>query len=400
MLAISPVDCIDVADLAIDAVVEWLSKDTVEQKRRRHRIAMTQFRRKRKEKQTNLQSECRRLEKQVKQITASFREASACVSSTKSQPTRASLRELMVEIEDLREQNGALQKEIRQRQKYVQVVLQASQPEPGDDEPILPTNDQSGWRVRFPNDEPSFHFHPFNHSTFNAVVDSCFTELSSSPPSISLAGEFLGWKVHHATVTSEFEERTLTARAHFTKRIRCSLQTVFMAMNKEDRDSWPVIVTPLNWGSAAVGCASTVVLQEFDENSSVAVCNVNGDVNLRYIYLAHRSKWTEEICKRVISYAMVISDSEANKRSRSAEANQSEVHWITEGGAHLMLTEVDDNNIDVVYNHWGECDSGLHAQYLFVQWAHYAFHWEQKVLPLKLLEPEHSIVCDEEAFSG
>ncbi|GMF34037.1 unnamed protein product [Phytophthora lilii] len=141
MLAISPVDCIDVADLAIDAVVEWLSKDT----------------------------------KQVKQFTASVREASACVSSTKSQSTRASLRELMVEIEDLREQNGALQKEIRQRQKYVQVILQASQPEPGDGEPILPTNDQSGWRVRFPNDELSFY--PFNHSTFNAVVDSCFTEL-------------------------------------------------------------------------------------------------------------------------------------------------------------------------------------------------------------------------------
>ncbi|GMF37100.1 unnamed protein product [Phytophthora lilii] len=236
-------------------------------------------------KNANLQNEFRRLNKQVKLLVTSVKVAAACSSTvepTKSPPMTNTMRELLVEVEDLRMQNIALQKEISLHHIY-QKVVQEGPPGHEDDEPILPTNDQSGW---------------------------------------------------------------------------C--------------------------GSAALGGASTVVLQEFDENSSVLVRNVNGTVNLRYVCFAHRSRWTEEMGKRVISYAMVISDSEANKPSRSTESNESEVHWRTEGGVHLMLTEVDDNNIDVVYNHWGECDSGLHAQYLFVQWAHYASRLGQMVEPSNL----------------
>ncbi|ETM54121.1 hypothetical protein L914_02496, partial [Phytophthora nicotianae] len=93
--------------------------------------------------------------------------------------------------------------------------------------------------------------------------------------------------------------------------------------------------------------------------------------------------------KRVITYTMRVADSDSNKRSRLAEAD--EVQWITEGGAQLTIAEVDGRTVDVVYDHWGGCESELHAQYLFVQWAHYALRWEQMVLPSNLLPAEGAI---------
>ncbi|GMF65396.1 unnamed protein product [Phytophthora lilii] len=246
MLTATHAQSLNASKIAMDVVLEWALAKDKEEKRRQHRIDMVKFRRKQKEKNNNFQNEFRRLNKQVKLLVTPMKVAacSSTVEPTKSPPMKNTMRELLVEVEDLRMQNIAPQKEISLHHIY-QKVVQAGPPGHEDDEPILTSLDGVN---AFPMTNPLFTFTP-------------------------------------------------------------SITTVFEAMNKEDRDSWPVIVTSLNWGSAALGGASTVVLQEFDENSSVLVRNVNGTVNLRYVCFAHRSRWTEEKGKRVISYAMVISDS-------------------------------------------------------------------------------------------
>jgi hypothetical protein len=192
-------------------------------------------------------------------------------------------------------------------------------------------------------------------------------------------------------VASRSAVQTLVARARFTKRVGVSLQAAFEAMNDEKIDALPDIVTPMNWRQACTKGASTVILQQFDGNSTVLARNIpgSGNVSLRYICLVHRSRWTERNGKRVITYAMAVSDSDANKRSRSESCGKG-VEWITEGGAVLTFTEVDGGAIDVQYDHWGGCQGTLHAQYLFVRWADYAVRWEQFVKPSFLLESESS----------
>lgn len=182
-------------------------------------------------------------------------------------------------------------------------------------------------------------------------MDSFIATLASEPPTVSLGGEFLEWNVLHAPVLSAAEDHSLVAMSRFTKRVHCSLSVAAESMNKEERYSWPVIVTPISWGGVTSGRASTQVLQEFDDNSCVLVHNVQGCTNLRYICLVRRHQWTEREGKRAITYTMLIADSEANKHSRFAEANEDEVQWVTEGGAHQTMIEVDAGTIDVVYDH-------------------------------------------------
>ncbi|KAG6612417.1 uncharacterized protein IUM83_10622 [Phytophthora cinnamomi] len=389
MLAASCAEFVDVATLLMD---EDLILDPKEQKRREHRIGMVAFRRKRKAKQSALREERCRLEDQLKQIEATVRAAASRTSAAACEPptTQDKLHELVVEIDALRQQNVAIQKHIKVHREFQQVLedLDFSQQ---DEEFILPVIDElSGWRVSFPDGEPSFHFHPFTRQDFDSTVDLCSVDVSSSPCAVNLAREFLGWNVCHATATSVENNGSLVAKARFTKRIHCSVEIANEAMRKERRDEWPIIITPMKWGGSSSGRATTLVLQQFDNNTSVLVTNIHGRVNLRYICLAHRHRWRTPGVdgKRTVTYTMVIADSEANKRSRTAEANEDEVEWVTEGGTQLTITEVDDGTIDVAYDHWGVCQGNLHAQYLFVQWAHYALCWEQMVVPSRLLSEQ------------
>ncbi|KAL4158942.1 hypothetical protein PRNP1_004716 [Phytophthora ramorum] len=378
--------------IGIDPMLNIVFADEVEkeQKRRRHSVDMVAFRRNRKQKQSGLRSEYRRLEGQVKRISAKVRVAAACSRSGSTKPKFMvdTLRELMVEIEGLRHQNIALRNHIGLHSEFLQLLHEANQPQDEQNESILPCiEEQSGRRVHFPGGEPSFYYHPFTRGMFDNTMDSCASQLSPTALPGSGVGEFLGWNVRQATLASGLGCQYLVAKARFSKRVQCSLREAFETMKRERIDSWPVIVTPMNWSSSSSD-VSTIVLQRFDDNTSVLVRSVQGEVNLRYVCLVQRSCWTERDGKRVITYGMVIADSEANKRNRSVETDTGEVEWIPEGGAHLTLTEVDDKTIDVVYDHWGGCQGTLHAQYLFVQWAHYAFRWEQMVVPSRLLHSE------------
>ncbi|KAK1943040.1 hypothetical protein P3T76_005677 [Phytophthora citrophthora] len=376
MLTLTTLDFADVADIVSDA---WASEVKTEQKRRRHRIEMVKFRQNRKTKQQNLRGEFKRLEEQVKQATASHK-ALAASNSPKVLSTGQVLRELFVEIEDLRIQNGGLRKQLSLYRNFHQVLKEAEAPNAQEVESIVPSIDlHTGWRVRFSGGEPSFHYHPFTREVFDTIMDECTLSLMSAPK-VSLGGVFLGWNVHRATVSATSDDHCLVAKSQFTKRLHCSLLQVDEAMVNEDKNNWPVIVTPMNWGGVS-GHANAQVLQEFDENTCVLVHNAKGkDLNVRYLCLVQRHRWTEQEGKRAITYTMRIADSEENKRNRKAEGDDSGVQWITEGGSQLTIVEQDSSTVDVVYDHWGGCESELHAQYLFVQWANYALRWEQMVL--------------------
>eukprot|EP00644_Phytophthora_capsici_P008985 jgi/Phyca11/101745/e_gw1.6.500.1 len=383
MLTLTTQDFADVADIVSDA---WASEDKTEQKRRRHRIEMVKFRRNRKAKQQNLRGEFNRLEAQVKQATASLKALAASTNrSSEVLSTGQILRELFVEIEDLRIQNGALSKQLLLYRTFHQVLKEAEDRDAREETSVIPSIDlETGWRVRFPGGESSFHYHPFVREVFDTIMDECASYLTSAP-TVSLGGVFLGWNVHHATVSATSDEHSLVAKSQFTKRLYCSLLQVDEAMTNEDKNNWPVIVTPMNWGSVS-GHVSAQVLQEFDENTCVLVHNAKGtDLNIRYVCLVQRHRCTEQEGKRAITYTMRIADSEENKRNRKVEEDASDVQWITEGGSQLTIVEQDSDTVDVVYDHWGGCESALHAQYLFVQWANYALRWEQMVLRSRLL---------------
>ncbi|KAL4106517.1 hypothetical protein PRIC1_004568 [Phytophthora ramorum] len=390
-------------DWAASTAASWAKEVEEEMRLQRRRQCIARCRARTKLELQQMHQERERLEQQVKQQLAALSEGVARRAND-DEGISDEVYQLALESDALRTEALAIRNQLQQYNRCWSLVHEVavdcglSSKEPSSSLPvreasntpksILPRiEEQSGWRVHFPGGEPSFYYHPFTRGMSDNTMDSCASQLSPTALPGSGVGEFLGWNVRQATLASGLGCQYLVAKARFSKRVQCSLREAFEAMKRERIDSWPVIVTPMNWSSSSSD-VSTIVLQRFDDNTSVLVRSVQGEVNLRYVCLVQRSCWTEREGKRVITYGMVIADSEANKRNRSVETNDGEVEWIPEGGAHLTLTEVNDKTTDVVYDHWGGCQGTLHAQYLFVQWAHYAFRWEQMVVPSRLLHSE------------
>eukprot|EP00644_Phytophthora_capsici_P004638 jgi/Phyca11/110697/e_gw1.19.575.1 len=276
---------------------------------------------------------------------------------------------LTVLKEALVKQNAALQKNIQRHHLFGKAVINAAAIlSEGNDDVQRRKDSKTGWRVYFPFGEPSFHYHPITRSQFQAAIDSCYIGLLEQP--LQVAGQCFNWNVHHTIVT---KDQSYSTHARFTKSLQCSLDAAVTTVGNDiNRDVWPVI---MNFG----GRCRTQVLQQFDANSRVLVCNVFGAVNLRYICLMQRSQ-IENGGKQVVTFVATIFDSKENKRSRSAETDQDKLEWVTKGTSTLTLTELDHGCIDVVCHHWGCYQGSLHAQHMIVGWTQGIVQWEQRLM--------------------
>lgn len=304
-------------------------KDRRENKRQKHCASMVAFRKKKKGRFNQLVMEHRQLELMMKRIISHVRVAAASNSTMDAITTSSCLRDLVVEKEALRKQNAALLQKVKQHETLQRIMVESSYLE--DEEALLPVDETSGWRVHFEDGAPSFHFHPFTRNDFDNAMTQASTNVSNAPASMQMVGHFLGWNVQHVTGPSTSTPTALLARSRFTKRVPCSIQLAFQAMLTEDRNSWPVVVSPINW-ARRFGGVCTQLLQAFDENSCIIVSNIHHDGHLRYFCLCERSKWTTRGGQRAVTYTMTIADSKANERSRSVESMRDGVEWVREAG--------------------------------------------------------------------
>ncbi|GMF35443.1 unnamed protein product [Phytophthora lilii] len=364
-------------------MVKPVCEDPKARKKAKHREAMVEFRLNKKQKQNNLLLEHRRLEDRMKALVAAAKAAAARTGGTTD-----TLQKLVVEREILRSQNIALREEIQRHEKFKKIVLEArDDPMEKEESTLLSGDGESGWRVRFEDAaEPSFHFHPFTRDEFDTKIKQFESELKTGKASLVKVGSFFGWDVLRAPLVSASDGKSLLARSKVSKRLRCSLDVHQKMSYTKQKDLSPLVVTPMGWGLHKRTNVSTQVLQEFDQDSIVFVHSIPGpEKALRYFFQVRRAQWTLRDGRRKLMASLVITDSEANRRSREAEDSHDKVEWATEGAINVSVTEVDDNSIDVVCDHWAACESELHAEYLMIQWTQFAVWWEQLIVPTNLL---------------
>ncbi|OWY97149.1 hypothetical protein PHMEG_00032393 [Phytophthora megakarya] len=241
----------------------------------------------------------------------------------------------------------------------------------------------SGWRVFFPDGAPSFYFHPFTFEEFNRVTKLCDDTFAVDPPFINCVGEMFGWKMHCAPLTRR-PDKSLVIHARFTSQFNSSLDSIGDIMRKLGVKSLPLISTPPHWNPNQREELSVNVLQEFEKDSYVVVCNIPGPVHYRFIYFHRQLNRIMINGKRSVAFIMIAANSEANQRTRLEEL-QHNVNWVQEGGTYVTLTEVDDGTVDMAYDHWGSCQDEQHGQSLFIQWAQLVSRWSQTIMP-KLLK--------------
>ncbi|KAH7485263.1 uncharacterized protein KRP23_4317 [Phytophthora ramorum] len=353
-----------------------------EQQRRR----MVKWRRQKKDEMTDMLRERQDLEKKVRLRVNEARVASDVISS---QSLGGRYQQVFIECTALQNENLSLREAIEKQhnfntlaQRDTQELLNQFRPE---DSPLPPPSDDAGWRVQFPNGSPSFHFTPFTEKEYDDIVNNSDSAYAEHHPCIATVGEIFGWTVDYAPLAPSKTGMSFVAHARFSRRLRCSLDESDRILPHLEKSLWPVLVTPRSWGRDQTGSVCCQTLQSFNENALVMVCNIPGEVNLRYIALARHYRSTRSDGKRVDKYLMTVGNSEANARNREVEGPQRDVQWLLEGGMYMTITEVDADTIDVVFDQWSECLSEAHGRELYIDWIRFPVRLEQCVSPSRLL---------------
>ncbi|ETO75161.1 hypothetical protein F444_09214 [Phytophthora nicotianae P1976] len=229
----------------------------------------------------------------------------------------------------------------------------------------------SGWRVHFPNEEPSFYFTPFTREEYVSKFNVCEELMARELPFSSIKGRLFGWTVRHAPLVRRTADNSFFAHARFSIRVGWALEDAAAFMNAAPVDAIAILYVAPDGSRPQRDFVSMQVLEEFNRDS--------------FLMLPRGVPGTEANGRRSISYQMVIADTEDNKLNRIAEESQHDVQWISEGGICMKFTQVDDTTIDVTSDHWAICESKRHAQHYFVLWAESACQWSQKVVPRNLL---------------
>ncbi|OWY92360.1 hypothetical protein PHMEG_00038674, partial [Phytophthora megakarya] len=317
-----------------------------------------------------------------------------------------SIHRLALESDALRTENSELTKKLHQRERFQSIVQDSAfdifpvDPEDNSNSPSIyaaskmspwissSTGYEDGWRVKFQNGEPSFHFHPFSKAEYDAVMKTSDDKFATRRPLAPVVGRMLGWTVHKAPLTRRSTGNALIGHVRLSTRVRCTFDEADASVSLTKLSEWPLLVTPPDWNETHRAKVSIQVLQTFAIDSHVMVVNVPGPFHWRYFQFGRRQLKRQSNGKRLLTCSLKVADSEENARSRTAEEPQPDVKWIDEAGAFMKFTEVDATTVDVTCDTWACCENELHARQFFIRWAQFACRWSQTIMVSNLIEGE------------
>ncbi|KAJ8574806.1 hypothetical protein ON010_g4403 [Phytophthora cinnamomi] len=246
--------------------------------------------------------------------------------------------------------------------------------------PILPVE---GWWVRFPDGAPPFFFAPLAPEEIAAEANPLGPEFVPDLSAASMVGTLVGWNLYR-----ELSPRGATGglqRMRLTKRLNCSINTGLWVAKEYERQLRPVLVAARSSDWTRNDEVFTQTLQEIDSGTRVMVHAISGAVSVHYLFLDRTVEWKLPDGRRKIGYCMKIIDSKAGRLCRDAEGPREDFHWVNEGWARFMVTEVHDNAIDVVYEHCAAYQSESETTELITHWARFILLWEGFLFPSNLV---------------
>lgn len=391
----------EIQEWAAETTAAWTKEVKLEWKRMQRRETLLRFRVSKKQQSAEMRCERDQLEREVKRRLAALQESS--VDKAGSDSTVAVYR-LALESEALRNENVEMHQKLQQLKRLSSLVQERlmdandSPTEHSVDVNVYKASQTSvwvscrqenepGWRVYFPNGEPSFHFHQLTRDEFDAIYKASVEDefMAISQP-VHPVGTLFSWTVYHAPLTRNPQDLTLVAHAKFSMRVWFSLDDVDGLVLRSDLKWLPLIVVPLGWNDKRCEAVSTQVLQEFETDAYIMVCNIPGEIHLRYLQLVRRVSQRLQTGKRSVTYAMTIANSRANSRARAAEEPQLDVVWAHGGANVLIVTEVDGKTVDLTFEFKANARDELHARHLFIYWAQFVCRWSERIVPSRLIE--------------
>ncbi|ETN09805.1 hypothetical protein PPTG_11394 [Phytophthora nicotianae INRA-310] len=376
----------------IEEAFEALKHQQLRLKIQRRR--MVRWRNERKEELTTIRDEIQRLEGVLEKL---LHTTQARLDELSPESTSAALYKVTIERAALQRENQQLHEEIRLQLDVENKLKRETDKflsERQEESTVARTSmqlaqDIEGWWVEFPNGEPPFFFSPLSKEEYLGKLKQREIESAERHLYTTSIGNLLGWTVDYVP-PFQLASGTTMAHARFSKQLRCSLTEAIDTLIKLYPSWWPMVISPRSWGREQRGDFYCRPLQSFaiDDliDDHVVVCNIPGNVHLRYIAVVQNSLTKMPNGRLVARHCIMIVDTDANARIREAEGPQDDVQWVLEGGESCIFTEVGENTINVVYDQWAECLSEAHGRELYVDWIRFPIRLERFIEPARMLQ--------------
>lgn len=422
----SPVSLGSEAHWILSTAGKWTEEDEKEWKREQHRENMVYFRLKKKEQRMQMKTQHRMLEAQLKQKLAIQRAAAArgarlaaatwsanhsgrvggaavIDKSFSMQPLQQSVTDLVTEREALRNENLALEKQLNEYAKLQTMIQKEGELLSSDDEveqhrvgESAPSSSpqtqlrggqqqEKGSFVSLEGGGPAFYYEPLTTLECQHTLRRYRQQFATDNGKFT-AGHMFGWKLERCLEKHE-ATGAFFSRVWYTKRIHCPNGNAAALMDKLNADSWNVLVTPELYRRIHRQDYVSKTLQCMSDDSFVMIRNYFEpafNINIRYLNLVTRCEEVNAAGQRVINQYLLIPDSTSNRLAREADP-RADVKWVVEGGAYMSLVQVDDETVDVVYDHFAFCLNQQQADYLMIDWGNIVIRWEQMVHPARML---------------
>lgn len=425
----SPLNLGTEAHWILSAAGRWTEEDDKEWKREQHRENMVSFRLKKKEQRSQLKTQHRVLETQLKQKLTIQRAAAArgarLAAATYSashhrsimtsspildktftmHPMQQALTDLVSEKEALRGENAALEKQITEHMKLQKMIQKEGELLSSDDEmdqqvthaaspvqhgllsssPSLFSPAHKGSFVTIEGGGPAFFYEPLSAQDCEVTMRRYRQRFDYTPPRY-VAGNMFGWQIER-TLSQDVATGALFSRVWYTKRITCPHGNAAALLEKIEHDSWGILVQPELYAKIHRQDLKSKTLQVLNDDAYVmarSTFNTQYNMHIRYLNLVARAEAVTATGQRALNQYLLIPDSSANRLARDADPH-ADVKWVLDGGAFMSFIQVDDATVDVVYDHFACCASAQQADFFMIDWGNIVIRWEQLVHPARML---------------
>ncbi|KAJ8550249.1 hypothetical protein ON010_g10821 [Phytophthora cinnamomi] len=309
----------ELEEWAAETTSAWMKEVKTEWKQLQRRETLVRFRANKKQRSAHMRCERDRLEREVKQRLAALHTTSVEDPGETGGGTSVTVCRLALESEVLRTENVEMHQKLQQLKRLWSLVhegvvdVNASPMKHLTDVNVYEASKASvwvsyrpenkhGWRVHFPNGEPSFYFHPLTRPEFDAIYKASLDVFARMPQLLHPVGTLFGWTVYQDPLTRSPLDNSLVAHTKLSMWVGFSLEEVDALVLNSSLTWMPLIVVPLGWSDKQCDAVSVEVLQEFEKDAYIMVCNIPGKTHLRYLQVIGRQPHVEVALRCLIDW--------------------------------------------------------------------------------------------------
>ncbi|KAJ0406041.1 hypothetical protein P43SY_010097 [Pythium insidiosum] len=367
------------------------------EKRRKHREAMVEFRRRKKTSFQQMKQQEQRLQDalqiKLREYRARYERSTGdeLRDAERTTPWRRLLDRFASALtlkESLLRENRAMESAITELRKYQRFVQ---------DEAVRTTPDdarfaemQGSW-VQYLDDEAPFFFIPVTPAENATLWRDSFARAMKLRADFEsqrfpfTTTQMLGWRAERSL--QEVDATLRVMRFRFIKRVPRRYATC----DELQSLTWRVVYEPEANYRLYSARIHVKVLQDIDENTFISLRSApqkDGSLNVRYFLFNSRLEYRDSQERRAVTLFHTLIDNASMRHAVDVASNPDKpIHWLRDGLLCTTFTDIpEDDSVEVEYAGYMYCHNEEQARFFMIETCSLLMRWEQMVTPPRLIK--------------